>query len=82
MTGIIHPTSDNSLRTDVALRAAHRLQRPVPSTAAPHTRASSPNAAGTDSATASEDTNTVRSFTRTAGTGNIPSRNHRYAVYR
>jgi hypothetical protein len=44
------------------------------------TRAYNPNAAGPDSAEASRDTNTVRSFTRTAGTGNVPSRNHRYAV--
>ena len=41
----------------------------------------SPNAAGCSVlAGASGDTSTVRWFTRTAGTGRVPSRNHRYAV--
>ena len=44
------------------------------------TRAYSPYAAAAGPAGASGQTSTVRWFTRTAGTGNVPSRNHRYAV--
>jgi len=36
--------------------------------------------AAAGSVAASGETSTVRWFTRTAGTGNVPSRNHRYAV--
>ncbi|WP_293058729.1 hypothetical protein [Mycobacterium sp.] len=39
------------------------------------------NAVGAGPAAASGPTSTVRSFTRTAGTGNTASRNHRYAVW-
>jgi hypothetical protein len=46
------------------------------------TRADSPYAATAGPAGTPGQTSTVRWFTRTAGTGNVPSRNHRYAVCR